>query len=568
MTDFELNKLNTILNYYKGNLVYTSFLLEKAYLQNGPASKDITNKEFIDTAKIGFITNILLSIKEYIVENIGNLNFESKLLTNSLEKTVENVATKTDKGYIIDNTLIGNAAEVVALLRNKLAHGNFYIDLKHSKIILNVKNKEIKLSISKLTNFIVYALNDYYKNRTEIEHKETLLTTTNIQTDRKKPISNKKELERFLKSFKKLEITLSKKDSKPIEGRILSILNYAISEYKRTNNIKYLRIFETEVEKEGYNFSYEFVKIENIDYEKVAENLLIMIPKDVDYKEEIDYVSKHFGKLLNTNHKFEGLSSSMNNLIILDSIDKNNSINIEKYVEEVYGGLQITYSEAVMGTIAMFNSLFSYSLDDLYENKNAYTSKPLDGLDYSKLDLSLLNIELYTIDDKYINGVKLELASKQKKLSELTNSLNKTKMQINTNQKNGNTKVVNLMNNKLATLNGYISRINGEIQDLNEKITYFNNNTTYIKNLAIINGIRNSIAHGDYKVSLDETFETCKIYFENIYEGKTTFKASIGLKDFIFLMNNNHDLIIDFIYDRLKENAKISNESANLTPKP
>lgn len=179
-----------------------------------------------------------------------------------------------------------------------------------------------------------------------------------------------------------------------------------------------------------------------------------------------------------------------------------------------------------------------------------------------------MNIELYTIDDKYINGVKLELASKQKKLSELTNSLNKTKMQINTNQKNGNTKVVNLMNNKLSTLNGYISRINGEIQDLNEKITYFNNNTTYIKNLAIINGIRNSIAHGDYKVSLDETFETCKIYFENIYEGKTTFKAIIGLKDFIFLMNNNHDLIIDFIYDKLKENAKISSESANLTPKP
>ena len=39
----------------------------------------------------------------------------------------------------------------------------------------------------------------------EIEHKETLLITTNIQTDRKKPISNKKELERFLKSFKKLK---------------------------------------------------------------------------------------------------------------------------------------------------------------------------------------------------------------------------------------------------------------------------------------------------------------------------------------------------------------------------
>ena len=98
-----------------------------------------------------------------------------------------------------------------------------------------------------------------------------------------------------------------------------------------------------------------------------------MISKNVDYKDEIDYVSKHFGRLLNTNHKFEGLSSSMNNLIILDSIDKNNSINIEKYVEEVYGGLQITYSEAVMGAIAMFNSLFSYSLDDLYHSYYVYT---------------------------------------------------------------------------------------------------------------------------------------------------------------------------------------------------
>ena len=40
----------------------------------------------------------------------------------------------------------------------------------------------------------------------------------------------------------------------------------------------------------------------------------------------------------------------------------------------------------------MFNSLFSYALDDIYESKNILNDGIITGLDFSKLDFSKLSI--------------------------------------------------------------------------------------------------------------------------------------------------------------------------------
>lgn len=54
-----------------------------------------------------------------------------------------------------------------------------------------------------------------------------------------------------------------------------------------------------------------------------------------------------------------------------------------------------------------------------------------------------------------------------------------------------------------------------------------------IKNEKIINGIRNSIAHGNYKVILKETLKDSLIEFTDFYEGEVTFKASISIDNFV-----------------------------------
>ena len=111
-------------------------------------------KENIFASLVGFIINILLSVKEDIIENKGNLVYESKLLEDELEKSVSLISKQTDKGYLINNYLVKDAPSVVQLIRNKLAHGNFTLDLTHGRIILNVDNEKVILRIEDLANFV------------------------------------------------------------------------------------------------------------------------------------------------------------------------------------------------------------------------------------------------------------------------------------------------------------------------------------------------------------------------------------------------------------------------------
>ena len=89
--------------------------------------------------------------------------------------------------------------------------------------------------------------------------------------------------------------------------------------------------------------------------------------------------------------------------------------------------------------------------------------------------------------------------------------------------------------------------------ELKTFIDYCKNNSDYLRNECIIEGIRNSISHGNYRVKAESSLEECKIIFEDIYEGRLTFKAQIKLLDFITLLVNNHNIISNFVDNKSKK---------------
>lgn len=67
-----------------------------------------------------------------------------------------------------------------------------------------------------------------------------------------------------------------------------------------------------------------------------------------------------------------------------------------------------------------------------------------------------------------------------------------------------------------------------------------------MRNKAIINGIRNSISHGNYKIESVEN-RVDKIVFEDIYEGILTFKCEVPITEFINMIYKNEIPIEDFL---------------------
>jgi len=73
----------------------------------------------------------------------------------------------------------------------------------------------------------------------------------------------------------------------------------------------------------------------------------------------------------------------------------------------------------------------------------------------------------------------------------------------------------------------------------------------YLKNKSIIEGIRNSIAHGNYRIEIGTCMEDSMIIFEDIYNEEITFKSSISINEFAAFCFKNADIIFN------KEREKI-----------
>ena len=81
---------------------------------------------------------------------------------------------------------------------------------------------------------------------------------------------------------------------------------------------------------------------------------------------------------------------------------------------------------------------------------------------------------------------------------------------------------------------------------------YCNNNKDYLISERIIDGIRNSIAHGNYYIKNNIDIYNSIIVFEDIYNNQLTFKCNIKMCDFINFLDSNANIVFDFI-----ENNKI-----------
>ena len=223
-------KEENIANYYNGTVAYALFLQDIIY-GTAENSNLILDKNYMNVAIIGFISNIFLIIKEGLIEK-QDITFNSLILEDILEKNVNIIAKKTDDGYKIDNYVFKNKETLVTEIRNKIAHGNFNFDLCHNRIILNIENNDIKININKLSAFVVASLDSYLKNYKTNEFSRKMVINNKILSNRKKPMLTKSEIRGFIKKYRQKIITLKSKDSSIIPKPIIEEFEQIITKYE------------------------------------------------------------------------------------------------------------------------------------------------------------------------------------------------------------------------------------------------------------------------------------------------------------------------------------------------
>lgn len=545
-----MDKRKSIVDYYNANQAYFDYL--QGILGNSAGNcKNIFNDGNIYGAEVGCMSNILLAIKEDIV--LKKETYESNLFGNLLEQSVELIASKVPNGYMIDNYVFNSAAELVFKLRNKLAHGDFTLDLKHNRIILNIDDEnEVKVRINKLSTFIVNALSRYLKDRERNKNKRDLIVIDRNISNRQNPIVNDKELRNVIKDFYCIEFVLTRSDSKNIELSVLNDFEEAFNKYKKDKKLIHMSQFKNNLDS-NYEFKINRMSIENDqDIDKLVYYIKEKCPDNLNYEAQLLFIGEEIKPYLNKDYeKMNPLYSNLLNLLILSELEKTNSFNVlkQRLIETYERPLIIDYNNLASVSIAMFNALFSYSLDDYYKDSLEFDNFQNNGFDYSLLDLSLINPSIVTIDECKINEIENSCNSISNDIKNLEGKITKNLESLKNVKEKGILKAETTINDNLQKLEEKKNTLKNKLSEkktyLNNLKSYYINNSKHIKNRAVIEGIRNAIAHGNYKIDLN--FGDYILIFTDLYEGKVTFEAKIPLLDFIKTVESNTSVIEKYI---------------------
>lgn len=530
-----MNKEETIIKYFSGNYAYDLFLMGMIF-GNPIYSEYISNKEYLNGAIVGNISSIFLAIKEKMVDKNNNILLPISLM----EKNVNIIANKTDCGYEINGYTFKDSYTLVTTIRNKLGHGEYLIDFAHNRIILKVDGNDIVIQIPKLTNFVISSFSSTLQNYNTTSFTRCFVYTKSIIGKNKERYSLN-EYKNMIASYYKYNITIKRKDGSPIEGFIFDRFNETVSSFSKSLDLSELMDFERKV-KEDYEVSWKKVSTKNEDTKILASFLYNSTTLNTPYERVIEIIGYEVDKLFNKDKfdNFSMIASGVHNLLLLNSIKELGTSNYEKVHDDIvkkYGKLYIATDDLAQSLISSFNALFAYGYDDVLHNKNEYQSLDLDGFDYSLIDTSSFNVEVEKTDDGYIT----DLGVKENAIKNNINKLNNALVSCNNNLAKvtslGKKDAINTITSQINTINGNINGYNIDLANIQNTLNNVNNYvSTYaslLKNEKIINGIRNSIAHGNYKVILKETLKDSLIEFTDFYEGEVTFKASISIDNFV-----------------------------------
>lgn len=554
-----MDYLKFVANYYFGTKEFVGFMLNNLYEINNP--NYITEKRFLCAAKMGAISNIFLSIKENIVENTGNLNYESKLYNDSLEKSVSIISEKTASGYMIDNYEFKDASTLVATLRNKIAHGDFLIDFDKEEVIINVENTSISIDINKLSKFVITSLsNNFFYIKTKNYSKN--ITVNELTKGKTKKITTPEEIKRVISNCTNINFDLSRKDNNFLDKYEIDKFNKDLNILKNTTNMDFNSIqnLRKEYKENGYILKADYYKMNK--YKSIMELIpliqnTILTQERYTYDNQISTITNEVQRKIESSYnEFNPLLANLTNLYIIEEISKSGSTNLNSIVDSLAkkyeGSFYINYDNLVASLISVFNSLFSIPLEKIYKNNDG------KGLDFSKLKFDDNSIIKNDNNDSFYSEIDTKLKSLNKRLLTLIARYNNNLNNYCNISQAKNQKAKATIKNNLIKICNDMETIKKDIKNLENKLKYYNNRELYIKNKSIIEGIRNSISHGNYKVMPGETFQDSKIIFSDIYEGKLTFKAEFTILKFMELFNNNID-ILDKYFDEIEDNLKKRN---------
>lgn len=562
-----MNEINSLRKMYNG---ITNYFLN--IVDNMSENKNVTKltKEDVINALIATISFDIIFKKEKVVEKSEGLVYSSKLSDDELDMMLDHIHSLNNRN------IFDNSATMLAFIRNKLAHGDYYFDLDNNRLCFKRENYDIFVDLKILVDFYIgYA--ETFKHRIKGKSYEKQFVLNRGKIEIKKPIETDKELDTFLSLYKIKKYKLKKMNGEELTSE------------DKLNFLAVIESLKVEILKGGdekvldrklcdYYFKLGFVvdvnnsKIKDVELkQKIKDSIEINNEKIKELNCPMSFLIFKYGESINK------IINEYSTECIESGIEINEYLLKKMYYTGIYDFEMIINGESKQSkmflsnrlqeifisiSLVRFYSLYCYPLESIFKNNKIYHMDRTECFPFDELDLSEFSPDVINIDDIGLREAKDKLKSIGKSISSSNNRFELRQKNIEGLMKKKNlndAEKVKLdeFKNEVIGLKSRIDELYDMYMEYSLYVDYVEKDyqSNYFKNKAIIEGMRDALSHANVKIDnigISQDVSNINIEFSDIYEGNLEFNLKTKLYNFENLFESHNVSIIDDYTKKIK----------------
>lgn len=549
--------INTYQELLEANIKYLEYL-------NSFGEKNDLDEKSINLLKVGYATFALLLWKDEIIKKDSEYNLSTTVVEEILDEHI-NIITNKKNIWSIGEIEFTSSLDLLNVLRNKLAHGDYQI--KENEIILEINDKIGSVNIDRLLDLTIQLdqnlslIQKQKENTVGMIRNKNALENINIKT--------KNDLDKALSNMSYIEIKeqprklcLRTKEYIALAINLKKVVKTSIQNLRKVDNLTSVPKLKFLLEQVNMDAKVTETMSTDIEATEKARKMYVSRINEMRAMSPImqqKYLAFWLQEAIKKEMQKKSISFGIvNNEVLLKELKKNPNRNLINIIDQnKFGPLLTVENEKTVLTAYLINFYFTYiyALDNILNEKNKEDIRDIvenKAFDFSKLDLSgiknQMNIETKNFSnfEGQTNKLDSDILNLDTRIYKLQNIIDSLKNVIVSHPER---KIIYdkniLIQEEALSKRDYIIGLKERV-----KKYYKEDLLRYKKNRAIIEHIRNSIAHGNISLNIfngNYTLEDALLTFNDEHDGKTT-TIQLTLKEFETLFSNeNIKTILDFI---------------------
>ena len=549
--------INTYQELLEANIKYLEYL-------NSFGEKNDLDEKSINLLKVGYATFALLLWKDEIIKKDSEYNLSTTVVEEILDEHI-NIITNKKNIWSIGEIEFTSSLDLLNVLRNKLAHGDYQI--KENEIILEINDKIGSVNIDRLLDLTIQLdqnlslIQKQKENTVGMIRNKNALENINIKTksDLDKALSNMSYVEIKEKPRK---LCLRTKEYIALAINLKKVVKTSIQNLRKVDNLTSVPKLKFLLEQVNMDAKVTETMSTDIEATEKARKMYVSRINEMRAISPImqqKYLAFWLQEAIKKEMQKKSISFGIvNNEVLLKELKKNPNRNLINIIEQnKFRQFLTVENEKTVLTAYLINFYFTYiyALDNILNEKNKEDIRDIvenKAFDFSKLDLSgiknQMNIETKNFSnfEGQTNKLDSDILNLDTRIYKLQNIIDSLKNIIVSHPER---KIIYdkniLIQEEALSKRDYIIGLKERVEKY-----YKEDLPRYKKNRAIIEHIRNSIAHGNISLNIfngNYTLEDALLTFNDEHDGKTT-TIQLTLKEFETLFSNeNIKTILDFI---------------------